>query len=417
MLKVPSAQPISNKTGLHNDGRKTPITEKYRETLNEYTPKSFEHGFCLRCGAWYGELGLEPRPELYIEHMVEIFREVRRVLHPSGTVWVNMGDSYNGSGGAGGDYNKGGLKEGQPRYPGRNVGTLKPKDLVGIPWMLAFALRADGWWLRSDIIWSKPNPMPESVTDRPTKAHEYLFLLSKNKTYYYDADAVREANLPQTYERYRHKESLGLPKVWVEDDGKGIPISGGKNKNFNLNPAGRNRRTVWTIATQAYPGSHFATYPVALVEPCIKAGSSEHGVCPRCRNPWRRVVEKSPSPHDGTTKSLYEKGSASQRIALARQAARERGGEYVSTSTTLGWQPTCDHDLEPVPALVLDPFIGSGTSCMVARKLGRNSVGLDLSYPYLQLAKDRLGLTALAEWEQGKDGTTTFEDLPMFERR
>jgi DNA modification methylase len=369
--------------------------------------------FCLRCGAWYGELGLEPTPELYIEHMVEIFREVRRVLHPSGVIFVNMGDSYNGSGGAGGDYNEGGLKEGQPRYPGRNVGTLKPKDLVGIPWMLAFALREDGWWLRSDIIWSKPNPMPESVTDRPTKAHEYLFLLTKSKQYYYDADAVREGNTIYTRKAggYNNHHEQGASR---------FPGKGGFGDS-DVTTVGRNKRTVWTITTHSFKGAHFATFPPALVEPCIKAGSSEHGVCPRCRNPWRRVVER-------TNKSTYQErkegGKGFDKFEnIGARSQQAPSGKGVTTylppraNKTLGWQPTCDHDLEPVPAVVLDPFVGSGTTCMEARKLGRNSVGLDLSYPYLQLAKDRLGLTALEQWEQGKDGTTTFEDLPMFERR
>src|SRR5690606_36337446 len=126
--------------------------------------------------------------------MVEVFREVRRVLRKDGTLWLNLGDSYNGSGGAGGDYNAGGVKEGQPRYPGRRLAGLKPKDLIGVPWAVAFALREDGWYLRADIIWSKPAPMPESVTDRPTRSHEYIFLLSKSPRYYYAAYAIREGD-------------------------------------------------------------------------------------------------------------------------------------------------------------------------------------------------------------------------------
>ena len=146
------------------------------------------------CGAVRidNQIGLEPTPEAYVAKMVAVFREVRRVLRPDAVCFINLGDSYNGSGGAGGDYSKGGLKEGQPKYPGRKVATLKPKDLVGIPWRVAFALQSEGWYLRQDIIWAKPNPMPESVTDRCTKSHEYIFLLTKSAKYYYDNEAVKE---------------------------------------------------------------------------------------------------------------------------------------------------------------------------------------------------------------------------------
>tara|TARA_Y100000310_G_scaffold343453_1_gene451139 strand:+ start:580 stop:2265 length:1686 start_codon:yes stop_codon:yes gene_type:complete len=176
--------------------------------------------FCQLCGAWRGNLGLEPTPELYVQHMVEISREVRRVLRDDGTLWLNLGDSYNGSGGAHKpEHANPGISNSAIRsgVDGRNVDTLKPKDLVGIPWMVAFALRADGWYLRSDIIWNKKNPMPESVTDRPTKAHEYLFLLSKSQRYYYDSTAIRENVLDDdaindyngNYERIHGKTKSG----------------------------------------------------------------------------------------------------------------------------------------------------------------------------------------------------------------
>ena len=232
-------------------------------------------GFCC-CGAWYGALGLEPTPELYVEHIVAVFREVKRVLRRDGTLWLNLGDSYNGAGNN--KPNTGILKtqahhqDAMPRferqYDAASTG-LKPKDLVGIPWMVAFALRADGWYLRSDIIWAKPNPMPESVTDRPTKAHEYMFLLAKSQTYYYDADAIREEGaMRETFSQY-HKPRPG------------IDSNGGNQGNGIGNPeltAFRNKRTVWNIATRPYPGAHFATYPEELVEPCILAGSAKGDV-------------------------------------------------------------------------------------------------------------------------------------------
>lgn len=219
---------------------------------------------CFKCGAKRidAQIGLEDTPDQYVQKLVLVFREVRRVLKKDGTLWLNLGDSYNGSGGAGGDYGPGGLKEGQPKYPGRNIGSLKPKDLVGIPWRVAFALQADGWYLRSDIIWAKPNPMPESVTDRPTKSHEYLFLLTKNKDYYYDANSIKE----------RVKQDWGTrdrTNGKYHTEGSGLQPHSGLEKSYGT----ANKRSVWWITTQPYPDAHFAVFPEALVEPCIKAGS------------------------------------------------------------------------------------------------------------------------------------------------
>jgi DNA modification methylase len=232
-----------------------------------------------------GQLGLEATPEEYVCRMVDVFREVRRVLRDDGTLWLNIGDSYTSGGRNGYDHDPrpgrndrpaGKLEGGKttvdmatiPR-PGMPVG-CKPKDLVGIPWMLAFALRADGWYLRSDIIWSKPNPMPESVTDRPTKAHEYLFLLSKRERYYYDADAIREAA------EFGRREWVGGAEAVLA----GVGIDGHRASSYVKGgdpSAGRNKRTVWTIATEPYPEAHFATFPTALVTPCVLAGCPEGG--------------------------------------------------------------------------------------------------------------------------------------------
>ncbi len=200
---------------------------------------------CSLCGAWKGQYGLEPTPEMYVQHTIEILREIRRVLRKDGVVFWNIGDSYNGSGGAGGDYNKGGLKEGQPKYPGRNVASLKPKDLCLIPFRVAIAAQEDGWWVRSIIIWNKPNPMPESVTDRPTESHEYILMLTKSASYYWDADAVREPGVESR--PWGKRDNVG------QFDGKGY-----KNKSGNLGIAsidtgnGRNLRSVWTFPTQPF---------------------------------------------------------------------------------------------------------------------------------------------------------------------
>jgi DNA modification methylase len=212
-----------------------------------------------------GQIGLEQSPEAYVAEMVEVFREVRRTLTDDGSLWLNLGDSYNGSGGAGGDYSEGGLKDGQPKYPGRRLASLKPKDLVGIPWRVAFALQADGWWLRQDIIWHKPNPMPESVTDRCTKAHEYVFLLTKSARYYYDAEAVAEPALAKNHHDYTGT-SYSAPGQTAHTGNRDKEIDG---------PMTRNKRSVWSITTKPFKGAHFAVMPEALVEPCILAGSAK----------------------------------------------------------------------------------------------------------------------------------------------
>jgi DNA modification methylase len=246
---------------------------------------------------------------LFVEHIVEVFREVRRVLRPDGTLWLNIGDSYcaQGGPGAGGNVARMGRAYQQRNIrPNGNYEGLKPKDLVGIPWMVAFALRADGWWLRQDIIWAKPNPMPESVQDRCTKAHEYLFLLSKSERYYMDMGAIREPG--------------------AEPDRKRADRIGGTNGETVRHSPGsiigasayRNKRSVWTIPTAPFSLAHFATFPPALVEPCILAGSREGDI-------------------------------------------------------------------------VLDPFIGSGTTAMVAKKLGRRAIGIDMKSEYMEMAMKRLG--------------------------
>jgi site-specific DNA-methyltransferase (adenine-specific) len=223
-----------------------------------------------------GQIGLEATPEAYVARMVEVFREVRRVLRDDGTCWVNLGDSYNGIGGPG-------KQDGGPigktaavaieGTKGRRISTLKHKDLVGIPWRVAFALQADGWWLRQDIIWHKPNPMPESVRDRCTKAHEYVFLLTKGERYYYDAEAVSEKSINDGKVVRLSEKSLSKGQA----AGRGVKPSGnGLADSVTVKPT-RNRRSVWTITTKPYSGAHFAVMPRDLVEPCIKAGCPEGG--------------------------------------------------------------------------------------------------------------------------------------------
>ena len=248
-----------------------------------------------------GQIGLEKTPEEFIEKMVAVFREVRRVLRPDGTCWINLGDSYASGKGTcfnpgGGDSSLGKDKKSEGAHPldrgnksDLEASGLKPKDLVGIPWRVALALQADGWWLRSDIIWSKPNPMPESVTDRPSKSHEYIFLLTKSARYFYDADAVREAHKPESIERDKHGWSAAF-KGRHTQPGEKRPHS--DDHNGFCNPAGRNLRSVWTIATQPSPFKHYAIFPEKLASRCIRAGTSEWGCCKSCGAPYVRVVEK-----------------------------------------------------------------------------------------------------------------------------
>ncbi len=418
--------------------------------------------FC-DCGAWYGALGLEPTPELYVEHMVTIFREVRRVLRPDGTLWLNLGDSYAGSWGNQGRTPERGTQRPingpmitpvlDGRYPSQQSNTgavppgLKPKDLVGIPWRVALALQADGWWLRSDIIWSKPNPMPESIKDRPTKAHEYVFLLTKSARYFYDQDAIREPMKASSIARMAQND--GHPKLQAARDRRGKGHISGRDtfRADQLVPeGGRNARTVWPIATQSYKGAHFATFPEALAERCILAGSSPQA-CVECGAPWARVVERSRATHEATEDLTMATGRAgmnrerpgpAETIVLAEpqpslaarlagaaegreEEMRERFGSKwdhwtrsdasgARTPTAEdaeelrellgieidfdghvgGWQPTCEHEDGSGRSVVLDPFCGSGTTVQIAHHRGRHGVGVDISEEYLNLARLRI---------------------------
>ena len=234
--------------------------------------------FGLRDYGVEGQIGLEPTPDAFVAKLVAVFREVRRVLRDDGTLWLNLGDSYNagtnakrknGTGDVGNWHTAdetGGVRV--------NVVGLKPKDLIGIPWRVAFALQADGWYLRQDIIWHKPNPMPESVRDRCTKAHEYIFLLSKSARYYFDSDAMQEPSVGKP--SGNKSKSWGNNETDVRTDGSGeVETMRGVPWDGKLT---RNRRSVWTVPTKPYKGAHFATYPPALIEPCILAGSRKGGI-------------------------------------------------------------------------------------------------------------------------------------------
>jgi DNA modification methylase len=260
-----------------------------------------------------GQIGLEETPEEYITAMVEVFSCVRDVLADDGTLWLNIGDSYAGNNSQASNNGRAGYGNPRERVVNRTGEGLKTKDLIGIPWMLAFALRADGWYLRQDIIWHKPNPMPESVTDRCTKAHEYIFLLSKSSKYYYDHEAIKEmANSKSEGIRF------GGNKYGDDDDPKYATKSGNVSKEYDK----ANKRSVWTVTTKPYEGAHFAVFPTDLIEPCILAGA-------------------------------------------------------------------------PTGGIVLDPFMGSGTTAQVAQTLGRKYLGCELNPDYKALQDKRLAQQSL----------------------
>jgi DNA modification methylase len=368
------------------DSRRIPLSDQSVQCVITSPPY-----WGLRDYGHSDQIGLESTPALYVASIVAVMREVWRVLKDDGVLWLNLGDSYAsgeiGRHDAKTDRAYGKRDNGQRQQSKIDTG-LKPKDLVGIPWRVAFALQEDGWYLRSDIIWHKPNPMPESVTDRPTKAHEYVFLLTKQARYYYDAEAIKESSGDTnscrlagnaTNTNYsKKKEYRGL---------SGLP----DNDQYTT----RNRRSVWTVATSPYSGAHFATFPPALVEPMVLAGTSARGECPVCGKAWVRVVEKDTDQPEGYgnmgengSKWLEEdKQSSGHRIQKNMNALRAAGRDHDNPfpkSTTTGWRPQCDcppHD--PVPQIVLDPFAGSGTVGQVCRESGRSFVGFDLSLKYL----------------------------------
>ena len=358
---------------------------------------------CLNCSATRVDLqiGLEKTPEDYVTKLVGVFREVWRVLRDDGTLWLNVGDSYMGYWGdqtvqdadraPAADTNgwtHGYSLSAKPKYDSlRHIG-IKPKDLVGIPWRVALALQADGWYLRQDIIWAKGcsgvytggSVMPESVADRCTKAHEYVFLLTKKGRYFFDNEAIKEAAVDPN--RQREDRVGGATGHTVRHSLGGM--MGGSDT--------RNRRSVWTTNPKPYAGAHFATFPEALVEPMILAGTSEKGCCPHCRTPWERVLEVL-GGRDWRNDRMVSKGIPGE---LNEDAGYKRGQSKeplnnTQKKTTVGWQPTCDcpsHD--PVPCLVLDPFNGSGTTGAVALRLGRDYVGTELNPEYVKLTEARL---------------------------
>ena len=341
-----------------------------------------------------GQIGLEETPADYIQKLVGVYREVRRVLRKDGICWIVIGDTYAGS--WGNQSRKRGRGTQRPingpmltpvedgRYPsmGSRTGAIPPgsdyksKDLLLVPQQLELALRADGWYVRDVVIWAKPNPMPSSVRDRCTSAYEHVVMLAKSKRYYFDQDAIRE----EPKYGVKGKVSEG---AWPQDEVGHVGPDGAQH--LHCHPSGANKRNVWTVATQPFPGAHFAVFPSRLIEPMILAGSAAQA-CVECGAPWRRVVERTPMEwREGPTRedSLSSCSTSSARTRVSGTMTR-------SPTTTTGWEPTCEHDDGLSSSLVLDPFCGSGTTGMVARRLGRRFLGIDLSPDYCDMARERI---------------------------
>lgn len=398
-----------------------------------FTDEDVEMAFCAKCGAWKGALGLEPNPEMYVDHLTQIFREVKRVLRDDGTLWINIGDCYWGSGmaGQGEHYHKHKNLDARNslHMPEHNTNKgqhpyLKNKDLAGMPWRLAFALQSDGWWLRNEIIWSKINPAPEAAQDRFARSHEYIFLLTKQPKYYFDMDAVREPHIRLWNESIGGNLTSGTHKLCGKyvDQQRKIPLP---------NPAGRSKRTVWNCNTNKsnwefcqncdtmFIGkerkaiktfydennnriltctcgcpdnwfSHFASYPVDLITPCILAGSPPK-TCAKCGTPYKRQTEvtykndttkngKSPQNNRRQTKNPNQKDD---KVFGYEQRTRR-------IVKNLGFHPQCQCNAGIAKAIVLDPFLGSGTTAIAAANNSRDYIGIDISEVYVKIAKERI---------------------------
>ena len=385
------------------------------------------------------QLGQEKTLGEYIENMVAVCREVHRVLRPDGTFWFNISDSYASAWSVGGQNGRpmgsGSLENGKKEArPNRLVNGLKEKDLCLIPFRLALAFQQDGWYVRSDIIWAKRNCMPESVTDRPTRSHEHIFLLTKSERYFYDYEAIKEpcvydiekrigqknfANQGQNTKelingnRSHRKVLENLKKRADKQRGHSRRHEGFNDRWDQMEreeqcTGMRNKRDVWTVAPANYDGAHFATYPPELIKPCILAGTSAHGCCAQCSAPYERIVEKGEPDlehqracggdkageyHGEATKDYAQGGAQDASATKARILAGMR--ERITT----GWKPTCkcsaqsEQSADVIPCTVLDPFGGSGTTGEVALELGRSAILIELNPAHIPLIEERCAIT------------------------
>lgn len=408
---------------------------------------------CRHCGAVWHDHGIGQEPlhdclawarqgppcsRCYVCRLRVVFCEVWRVLRNDGTLWLNLGDSYAGSWGAqsrpdgtdlhsrlaGGSMLSARQIQAHPRGQQgagslKHTPGLKPKNLCGLPWRVALALQADGWYLRAEMIWYKGNPMPESVTDRPTRAHEQIFLLTKQARYFYDAEIVKEPFTEVYASQETYRQRCGHGDHYCENNsapkGGGFRGGGGLKGSAVLHPAGRNLRSVWFLSSEPYTGAHYATMPTALVERCVKAGSSAGGACSVCGRPWVRSGEHGDSHSQRADETVYT-AKAYRHPQSAPRGTNKNFGAASQVST--GWGPSCVCNAPVCPCFAFDPFCGTGTVPLVARALGRHGIGMDLSFPYLhKQARKRLQLDALAQWEgqAARDiPPQSYSDLPLF---
>jgi DNA modification methylase len=381
-------------------------TEKRVAWLRTEVPQG---KFCQRCNAWAGAHGLEPNPDLFVAHEVLIFREVWRVLRPDAVLFVNMGDGYASGGGTGTQGKRGQRRD--RRHTQEALGNirswpdlgLKPKDLMMMPARVAMALQADGWFLRSQMPWIKRSCMPESVTDRPASAVEYVYLLTKSAKYYWDVTAVKRVGSvaagtraakgsnvrselkdvngrpPEYWEytgarNFRNSDlffdSLNAPHGLITDDG-GDPIA-------------------LDVNTQPFPGSHFAVFPSGLVEPLIRAGTSEKGCCALCRAPWVRQIERVSTDRIQKAADGWDASEGAHGTIHRNGRSKGKTGVPVTEDRTTGWLASCVCESAVVPCTVLDCFAGAFTTAMVADRLQRDAIGIELSPEYCEMAQRRL---------------------------
>lgn len=391
------------------------------DTMQKWKAEGVKVQMCVTSPPYYGlrsylptdhtdkplEIGLEETPDEYIARMVEVFRGVRDILADDGVIFINIGDSYYnyrpGKGQAVVQQTVSNSKRDTPdNCPRRanKIEGLKEKDLIGIPFRLAFALQQDGWYWRQNIIWQKPNPLPESVKDRFTNSHEYILMFSKKSHYFFDNYATRE---PAS-----------------EKDKSGGRVGGNKytkNSEYNqhnhhqsgqeyISDGFRNKRSVWTVATKPLKESHFAAYPPDLIEPCILAGTSERGHCPKCGARWKRVVES-----ESKEVERHENGHGAH-CPSSHHAGQtpHRKGNFETYVKNTHWFPQCECGEEPVPDVVFDPFMGSGTTAMVAVTHGRNYLGCELNLDYKPIQEKRI-TPVLKQKQQEKESSELFSSL------
>ena len=387
--------------------------------------------FCIKCGAWRGSLGLEPHPQLFIDHLVGICCEIKRVLKPTGIFFLNLGDTYYGSGGKGGQYEKFMPKKGQPAHYRQSSKSrsnwLQPKQLLGIPWRVAIALQNDGWTLRNDLIWFKSNYMPSSVKDRLTNAYEHVFMLVKARRYYFDLDAIR---VPQKTIMEKHEGASlyrdGHPSAWSanrrelnpkgknpgdilsgskyleHDNPHSIRVKGGHTGDYT-HPRGKNPGDLWRIPTTPFPGAHFATFPPRLIEPIVKAGSPRW-ICSKCGKPRIRITKPTPEYAEKLGKSVHDHKDDLKR---GMRYDKVYNAEYVTT----GWSD-CGCGEKWIPGIVMDPFGGSGTVGQVARRLGRRFILIEIIPEYCKMAEKRVR----GRYKPAPEGVTPFTQFMEAEK-